>query len=123
MQAIYPNKDVYSGSHKAGVKHGKGNYIYSKEGLTYRGDWVNNRRQGNGELTGNGIIASGTFDDDQFVKGDYQDAEGTVFKTKKDPDGTNHGFFSQGRLNGYGTAEFKCGDIYNGYFKEGKRNG
>ena len=63
------------------------------------------------------------FEDDLFVKGDYKDETQTMFKTKKDPAQVQDGYFLNGRINGYGTAEFKKGDFFTGYFKDGKRNG
>lgn len=85
IQAIYPNGDVYSGQHKGGHKTGKGTYIYSSTGLTYHGEWVNNIRQGKGELSSSKTHASGTFKNDLFTSGEYQDEEESIFKTKKDP--------------------------------------
>jgi hypothetical protein len=61
FQAIYPNGDIYCGQHKGGQKHGKGTYIYTSTGLTYNGEWKNNRREGKGELFSENTYANGIF--------------------------------------------------------------
>lgn len=50
MQALYPNKDVYVGLHRSGLKHGKGTYLYKDSEIKYEGEWKDNMRHGKGEL-------------------------------------------------------------------------
>ena len=73
IQAIYPNGDIYAGYHKGGIKHGKGTYTYTSLDLSYKGEWVQNRRHGKGELFSETTHANGIFEDDKMVRGDYQD--------------------------------------------------
>jgi hypothetical protein len=85
LQAIYLNGDIYCGAHVSGHKIGKGTYIYSSLGLTYKGDWLDNKRHGKGELIGPGTLASGTFQDDHLLIGEYSDEHGSIYRSKKDP--------------------------------------
>lgn len=50
MQALYPNGDVYAGSHRSGEKQGKGTYIYKEGNVIYNGEWKDNKKDGKGEM-------------------------------------------------------------------------
>jgi len=139
MQVVYPNGDTYVGAHRSGVKHGLGTYTYNDEaGARYEGEWKDNTKHGKGELVfrkQNGAKFAGRFEEDQIVTGEYIDALGNSFKSRKHPDeGKNltlaeekshslSGRFEKGRLSGYGQADYAGGDQYIGMFKDGKRSG
>ena len=137
MQVVYPNGDIYVGAHKSGVKQGLGTYTYNDEaGARYEGEWKDNMKHGKGELVfrnQDGARFTGRFAEDQIVTGEYVDALGNSFKSKKHPDEGKtlgdekphelSGRFEKGRLSGYGQADYTGGDQYIGVFKDGKRSG
>ena len=99
FQVLYPNGDIYAGAHRGGVKQGVGTYIYNDEaGTRYEGDWVDNLKEGKGEMTFTNTVAKfkGTFEDDEIKQGEYIDAFGNSFKAKPHPEE------NQQHLGGYG---------------------
>ena len=89
MQAKYPNGDVYAGSHKQGIKNGKGTYIYKETNVIYNGEWKDNKKEGKGEMifqNENNAILTGVFSDDDMCLGEFKDSVGNLFKSKKHPD-------------------------------------
>eukprot|EP01065_Artemidia_motanka_P051743 TRINITY_DN916_c4_g1_i1.p1 TRINITY_DN916_c4_g1~~TRINITY_DN916_c4_g1_i1.p1 ORF type:complete len:1045 (+),score=342.87 TRINITY_DN916_c4_g1_i1:62-3196(+) len=62
----------YSGSFKAGVRHGNGTFHYV-DGSMYEGLWEENKKQGSGKLVfSNGACYVGTFNDGQPAKAGLQ---------------------------------------------------
>ena len=89
MQAKYKNGDIYGGSHKGGVKQGKGTYIFKEGNVVFRGDWKDNKKEGTGEMIfteDNNATLIGTWTDDDLCTGEYTDSAGNLFRNKKHPE-------------------------------------
>ncbi|XP_003386781.1 PREDICTED: radial spoke head 1 homolog isoform X2 [Amphimedon queenslandica] len=61
----YANGDTYEGNWENDLRNGLGTYTYNQTGVQYVGEWVNGRREGNGELLFKGYKFKGTFLTDQ----------------------------------------------------------
>ena len=74
IQQKFPNGDLYAGGHKAGVKYGQGQYFQKDTAITYDGMWLDNMKEGKGEITyqnQKGAKFSGDFAADEIVTGEY----------------------------------------------------
>ena len=49
IKSIYEDGEYYIGQFKNGLRHGKGTMYYSNGNIMYEGDWVNDKREGNGK--------------------------------------------------------------------------
>ena len=97
----------------------KGVY-YFNSGDRYDGDWVNDKRQGKGNLVFfDGGEFEGVFKDDEIYDGKLIDKNQNIFKN----DLKKGGYFLRGKLTGMGTAAFVNGDAYEGEFRDGVFSG
>ena len=64
----------------------------------------------------------GFYANDSFKTGFYEDPEGNIYRTV-DKNTSEPGYFKDGRLFGFGRADYATGERYIGYFKDGKRSG
>ena len=84
IQQMFPNGDHYAGGHRGGIKKGAGQYYQKDTDVTYDGFWVDNMKEGKGEITypnQKGAKFTGDFVADECVQGEYTDPLGNVFKT------------------------------------------
>ncbi|OHS96369.1 hypothetical protein TRFO_10047 [Tritrichomonas foetus] len=111
----YPNGSHYHGDFVNGEFNGHGIYTDTATNEVYTGEFLNNRRHGEGELKmGDGTIYKGFF----FNHKRHGDGEYT------DPDGNNYkGEWNEGRIEGKGVMHYSNGDVYTGEFLNGKKNG
>lgn len=100
----YQTKNVYEGDFLDGKRTGKGKYIWSN-GDTYEGDWVDNKQHGFGIYTS----PDGTSNPRLYNKGKLLDADGFCLE----------GNCERGR----GKYINNKGELYEGKWAEGKRNG
>jgi len=128
----------YIGEWKNGKICGAGTLKYFKCISEYKGDWIDNSREGIGEEK---------YLDGSSYKGNYKsnerDGEGTFIW----PDGSKYsghfknsiiegrgtftwvdgrsyeGFWKDNKFNGHGIHRWPNGSYYDGYYKLGKRNG
>jgi len=138
----YENGDYYKGEISKGIPNGKGTLIYKnmkenkiytyigdfvngkREGngnLTsndnlyiYEGEWKDNKKNGNGQLLNNGIQYTGKFNNDIY------DGYGCLVCKNGD---VLEGDFIKGVLYGMGHLNYNNGDIYVGNFEESLPNG
>ena len=128
--------NCYKGEYGKGMKNGKGNYSSKDNQYIYDGNWVNDKKEGNGDLFDHGIKYSGAFKNDLFEgSGNLIDKEGNIYEGEfinGSLNGMGHmiksngesyvGMFKEGLFNGKGQLTTK-GDIYDGEFIEGKKQG
>ena len=118
----YLNNDKYIGEFKDDKEQGNGKYILSNNICKYDGQFKNGLYDGQGVLSddeGNKIYIGG------FKKGKYN-GKGTLYRKKENGEGVEiiyFGDYIMGRKNGYGKVIYKNGDIYEGGFKNDKREG
>lgn len=89
----------------------KATLIYDNGKLTYIGDVVNHRMNGQGKLTyENGDVYKGHFENGVFEgEGTFTSKSGWTYK----------GEFKAGQPNGQGTLTAQDGKVYTGTFKQG----
>ncbi|KAJ6309121.1 hypothetical protein OIU76_018667 [Salix suchowensis] len=108
------NGDVYIGSFKGTVPHGKGKYIWC-DGTVYEGDWEE------GNITGKGQIlwSSGAMYEGDF-SGGYLHGIGTFTGL----DGSEYrGAWRMNIQHGLGRKRYSNLDVYEGSWKEGMNEG
>jgi radial spoke head protein 1 len=49
-RAILPNRDQYEGDYRNGLRHGRGCYIFKKNGARYEGEWKKGLKHGHGKF-------------------------------------------------------------------------
>ncbi|KAL9405402.1 hypothetical protein Peur_002374 [Populus x canadensis] len=108
------NGDVYIGSFKGSLPHGKGKYIWS-DGTVYEGDWEEGKITGKGQiLWSSGAIYEGDF------SGGYLHGIGTFTGL----DGSEYrGAWRMNIQHGLGMKRYSNLDIYEGSWKEGMNEG
>lgn len=98
-------------------KEKKGRYevVKNNDGSVYKGFLVGESREGTGSIQySNGDIATGQFENDNFVSGLlYCHDDGTVIE----------GYFDEGKANGLGTQYFKDGSKQIGLFTDNHLKG
>ncbi|GKV23822.1 hypothetical protein SLEP1_g33514 [Rubroshorea leprosula] len=108
------NGDVYVGTFKGILPHGKGKYTWS-DGTVYDGDWEE------GKMTGKGQIfwpSEAKYEGD--FSGGYLHGSGTLV----DPDGSIYrGTWRMNIRHGLGKREYCNSDIYEGSWREGVHEG
>lgn len=128
--------NCYKGEYGKGMKNGKGNYSSKDNQYIYDGNWINDKKEGNGDLFDHGVKYSGFFKNDLFEgAGNLIDKEGNIYEGEfinGTLNGMGHmiksngesyvGMFKEGLFNGKGQLTTK-GDIYDGEFIEGKKQG
>ncbi|KAM7470369.1 hypothetical protein LguiA_008552 [Lonicera macranthoides] len=113
-EKILSNGDVYLGTFKGMLPHGRGKYTWS-DGMVYEGDWEEGKMSGKGHV----LWSSGATYDGDF-SGGYLHGVGTY----TGPDGDVYS--GSWRLNiqhGIGRKEYRNSDIYDGSWKEGIHEG
>ena len=97
---------------------GYGTYTYAS-GNIYVGNWVNDRRHGQGKMTykESGKVEEGEWEDGEFIQGSCTWNKGTW---KGD---VYEGSFEQFKRHGHGTYTWKNGDIYVGNWVNNRRQG
>jgi len=137
----YPNGDVYDGDliEDYTIRHGIGKLVVKADSFVYEGEFVADKRHGNGTVTfADGKKFQGTFVNDERV------GHGTLFapngSTEYEGEWQNdvysgqglqstisgdlyEGSFENGHRHGVGKLEQRDGGIYQGEWAEGKRNG
>jgi len=135
--------DQYTGEFRAGKRHGRGFYNYGiANGLTYEGEWENDRWNGNGVLTTRyrsmKWVYAGTFTDGkQTGRGVYTDHSGNRYEGEW-KDGKKHGYgklemeissssyegeWKENKFHGHGIYTWRNGTRYEGEFRNGKEQG
>ena len=110
----YENGDLYKGEMKNGMRNGRGNLSSKDNQYFYNGNWVNDKKEGQGELFDHGVKYTGNFHNNLFNgTGVLVDKQGNIFQ----------GDFSDGSLSGMGHMTCKNGDTYVGTFKNGLFDG
>lgn len=132
-QATWDNGSKYMGSWKNGKMSGTGKYIYAS-GTYYEGEFIDDAYAGEGVyVTKNGGKYKGTFENDQLIKGSYNEKgyhyEGEFENFKLSGYGTltvdgqiSTGLFSENRLVS-GTIAYKDGSMFSGKLVAGKPSG
>lgn len=114
-ERFFANGNHYIGTFDKGEFNGKGTFTDAVTGEVYVGDFLDNRRHGDGVLT----YSDGTKYVGKFInhkrdgEGEYTDSEGNHYK----------GEWKANRIEGKGKMEYANGDVYDGYFIDGKRSG
>ncbi|XP_011087754.1 phosphatidylinositol 4-phosphate 5-kinase 8 [Sesamum indicum] len=113
-EKIFSNGDVYLGSFKGSIPHGKGKYTWS-EGTVYEGDWEE------GKMTGKGKII---WPSQATYEGDFSGAYLHGFGTFIGSDGSIYrGSWKMNSQHGIGRKQYPNSDIYDGCWREGVREG
>lgn len=107
--------EEYRGEFLLGKYHGKGYWKHEKDGITtiYNGNWRDGRRYGEGTYSING----------REVKGVWLENECTGKGTCTTKEGSYEGKFKRGFFDGEGKMEYANGNIYEGDFIRGRRQG
>jgi hypothetical protein len=130
---VFNNGIAYKGQMLLGRRQGIGTEIDITLGLIFTGNWVNDRKDGNGTLMYiNGTKYEGEFIEDQLTgkaKISYPDGswyQGNVtngvpefYGALKDPEKLYLGQFKNGKFHGYGQMLKTNGDFFDGQFSDG----
>lgn len=108
------NGDVFEGKFITGYLNGKGIFRNSKN-HEYIGDFVNNKKEGQGELITDKVHYKGDFKNDKIQ------GYGSITFLKEGH--KYEGQFDNNELNGKGIFYWKNGDVYEGDVRNGKMNG
>lgn len=109
------NGNTYEGKYENGNFNGKGYLRNKTKNSEYRGDFVDGKREGDGELTNPKIYYKGQF------QGDKKNGKG--FLKFKERDGEYDGDFENDQISGQGIFTWGNGDRYVGEMKNGKMDG
>jgi hypothetical protein len=113
---VYPNGDVYKGTYKNGERSGAGLCKFGKTGSIYRGEWRDDKPQGNGILfTLPNEIIEARFDG-YFVS----DGQTKILMSNGE---FYEGNFKNNMRNSTGIHYYKNGDYYEGEWQNDKRVG
>ena len=108
------NGDVFEGRYENGLLNGKGIYLNDKN-FKYVGEFKNTKRWGKGDLTTDKIHYEGDF---------YNNKIHGNGRIKFLREGIEYiGTFKFDKIDGYGTFNWKNGDIYEGQVRSGKMHG
>jgi hypothetical protein len=110
----YPNGSTYEGKFDENLfKSGKGKEV-SIDGSVYTGEFFDDLRQGQGQLTGKDkSVFKGEFWRGYKAKGSLKFADGSEY----------NGEFSKNKMQGTGNFKHTDGSVYVGEFIEGKMHG
>ncbi|GMF09216.1 unnamed protein product [Phytophthora lilii] len=139
---LFDNGDVFDGYFFHGVAQGsgktKGIYRFFDSGNVYIGDWVDNKRHGNGTYTFvGGSSYTGTFINDHVqgrgtmtysngntYNGDFVNAEKHGEGVYRWKDGSVYkGHFEHGLIHGFGEIAYATGHTYEGQWQNNKKHG
>ncbi|KAG7387292.1 phosphatidylinositol-4-phosphate 5-kinase-like protein 1 [Phytophthora pseudosyringae] len=139
---FFDNGDVFDGHFVHGVAEGsgktKGIYRFCNSGNLYIGDWVANKRHGNGTYTFvGGSSYTGTFINDHVQgRGTVKYSNGNVYKgdfvnAEKHGEGIYRwrdgsvleGHFEHGVIQGFGKIVYATGHTYEGQWQDNKKYG
>ena len=113
---IYENGDDYNGPIQYGKKNGIGVYNYLRKNLKYKGNFLNDKKNGKGILessNNNKYYYEGNFLNDKIT------GEGILITD----DERYEGYFKDGLFDGKGTLVDGKGNYYIGEFKNGLKHG
>ncbi len=115
-QMIYPNGDVYKGQYKNGERSGTGMCKFGATGAIYKGEWRDDRPQGNGTLftLPNEIIET------RFEGSKIQDGQVKILFSNGE---YYEGNFKNSQRNGTGVHYYRNGDFYDGEWTNDRRIG
>jgi hypothetical protein len=116
---VWADGSYFEGDFSIGEKHGYGEMHYGLKMNTkdesYFGDWIDNRREGNGLLK----MRDGTT-----LKGIFQNNQPEGHCEIKYADGSSYeGMVKRGVIHGVGEQLMSDGTAYVGHFNEGVRDG
>lgn len=111
---VFPCGDVYAGSFKGLLPHGKGKYTWS-DGTAYEGDWEEGKMTGKGRISwASGATYEGDFSGNYLHGfGTFTGSDGFVYR----------GVWRMNSQHGIGRKKYQNSDVYDGCWKEGKREG
>lgn len=115
-QLVYPNGDVYRGTYKNNERSGTGLCKFGATGALYKGDWRDDKPQGNGILfTLPNEILEGRFEGYRVVDGQVKIlmSNGEFYE----------GNFKFNQRNSTGIHYYKNGDFYDGEWTNDRRIG
>ncbi|KAH7575720.1 hypothetical protein JRO89_XS02G0202600 [Xanthoceras sorbifolium] len=113
-EKTFSNGDIYVGTFKGLLPHGKGKYTWSG-GIFYEGDWEGGKMTGKGHI----VWPSGA----EYV-GDFSGGYLHGFGTFTGPDGSVYrGIWRMNIRHGLGRKEYSNKDVYDGAWKEGVHEG
>ncbi|GBG71474.1 hypothetical protein CBR_g8891 [Chara braunii] len=110
----FGNGDIYTGSVRLGLPHGRGTYFWV-DGSKYEGEWVRGEKEGRGMF----VWPSGAFYDGEWFRGFmhgtglYRGADDMWYK----------GSWSMGKKHGLGKKVFANKDAYEGLWRQGVAEG
>ncbi|GBG77516.1 hypothetical protein CBR_g23960 [Chara braunii] len=110
----FGNGDIYTGSVRLGLPHGRGTYFWV-DGSKYEGEWVRGEKEGWGMF----VWPSGAFYDGEWFRGFmhgtglYRGADDMWYK----------GSWSMGKKHGLGKKVFANKDVYEGLWRQGVAEG
>ncbi|KAF9685022.1 hypothetical protein SADUNF_Sadunf03G0011100 [Salix dunnii] len=111
---VLSNGEVYNGTFKGTLPHGKGKYIWC-DGAVYKGDWEEGKMTGKGQI----LWPSGAKYEGDF-SGGYLHGIGTLIGH----DGSEYrGAWRMNIRHGLGRKQYSNLDVYEGSWKEGTREG
>lgn len=113
---LYPNGDVYKGSYKNGERSGAGLCKFGKTGSIFKGEWRDDKPQGNGVLfTLPNEIIEARFDGFHVIDGQAKIlmSNGEFYE----------GNIKQNMRNSTGIHYYRNGDSYEGEWLNDKRVG
>ncbi|GMF54016.1 unnamed protein product [Phytophthora fragariaefolia] len=112
---FFDNGDMFDGHFIHGVAEGSGNkkgiYRFYESGNMYIGDWVANKRHGNGTYT----FVGGSSYAGSFVN-DHAEGQGTMTYSNGN---TYTGDFMHAEKHGEGVYRWRDGSVYQGHFQHG----
>ncbi|KAM4029621.1 MORN repeat-containing protein 3-like [Anomaloglossus baeobatrachus] len=117
----FKNGDSYRGEWMDDRRHGIGTYIYKTPQGIYQGDWIHGKRSGYGTYDGK-LPGSATYI--RVYAGNWRndraDGYGIYYYSK---DEYYEGGWVCGQRSGYGKMNFANGDIYEGEWRKDKYSG
>lgn len=113
----YSNGDIYIGYWNNNERSGNGEMSFAN-GNNYKGTWLSDKMNGQGKLLfKSGAQYAGTFKENEF------EGQGNYFFTKGSDFIMYSGSFSKGKYHGEGELKFVNGDIFEGNWNMGIRDG
>ena len=123
-QFTHKNHYTYTGSLADNYPHGCGKITHTDKSLCYDGEWRNGKRHGYGKS-----LFENDFKKEKY-EGEWRDdkkhGKGCLEFIINDTQTSSYiykGMFAYDVCDGYGEIKYRCGFIYNGEWKNGKRVG
>lgn len=114
VEILYENGDRFVGDLWKGMRHNRG-VLYEMQGGRYEGQWENDHKQGNGTYT--------SRDSDYVYDGEWREDQRSGLGKELSKEGKYSGGFLKNQYHGQGTFVDAEGNLYEGDWVQGVRQG